>query len=251
MPKFEKADKGDDEPEIDEGGDRDNDIQEDNIEIDDEDEDLNEKKALEEAFPQRQIIESNIDHKEWILEVERVASKLKIPAPNDAKEWRNHIEQIKTYEHQIKNIMPDARLKLEKMSDNLGKILEKISKRERGINVNMNELGTEYKSKAEQLKNSVNRYNELNTSVRESGNKFREISEKYETIMAKVNEQSGTVSDNTVLVKIKNSIHKMKEEMTNMDLRIGVLSHTVLQHKFKEKKDGEIGGLPAIDELVE
>jgi hypothetical protein len=36
----------------------------------------------------------------------------------------------------------------------------------------------------------------------------------------------------------------MKEEMVNMDLRIGVLSHTVLQHKFKEKKDGEIGGLP-------
>ena len=32
--------------------------------------------------------------------------------------------------------------------------------------------------------------------------------------------------------------------MVNMDLRIGVLSHTVLQHKFKEKKDGEIGGLP-------
>ena len=65
---------------------------------------------------------------------------MKIPAPNDAKEWRNHIEQIKTYEQQIKNIMPDARTKLEKMSDNLGKILEKISKRERGINVNMNEL---------------------------------------------------------------------------------------------------------------
>lgn len=50
------------------------------------------------AFPERQIIESNIDHKEWMLEVERVAPKLKIPAPNDAKEWRNHIELTRNYE---------------------------------------------------------------------------------------------------------------------------------------------------------
>jgi len=49
----------------------------------------------------------------------------------------------------IKKILPDARGKLERTSENLAKVLEKISKRERGINVNMNELGTEYKAKAE------------------------------------------------------------------------------------------------------
>lgn len=251
MPRFDKNDKTDEEPEIDQEGDKENEIAEDNVEIDEDEDDQREKLALEEAFPEKQIIESNIDHKDWILEVERVASKLKIPIPNDAKEWRNHIEQAKNYENQIKTILPDARGKLERMSDNLGKILEKISKRERGINVNMNELGTEYKAKAENLKTIVNRYNELNTIVKEYTEKYKEITEKTDAITGTISEHSQNVTDNTPLVKIKNSITKMREEIIKMDLRIGVLSHTVLQHKFREKKDGEIGGLPAIDELVE
>jgi len=86
------------------------------------------------------MIESNIDSREWELEVERVAPRLKIPVQNDAKEWRNHIEQAKNYEITIKKTLPDARGKLERMSENLGKVLEKITKREKGINVNMNEL---------------------------------------------------------------------------------------------------------------
>lgn len=86
------------------------------------------------------MIESNIDHKEWILEVERVAPRLKIPVQNDAKEWRNHIEQARTYGQTIKKTLPDARGKLEKMSEKLVKILEKISQREKGINVNMNDM---------------------------------------------------------------------------------------------------------------
>jgi len=252
-PRFDKVDKAqEEEPQVDEDGDRDNDIGEDNIEISEEDpDDINERRALEEAFPDRQIIESNIDHKEWILEVERVTAKLKIPAPNDAKEWRNHIEQAKGYSQQIKKIIPDARVRLERMSENLGKILEKISKRERGINVNMNELGTEYKAKAEQLKNLVNRYNELNTTVKEYKDKYKEITEKFEHVTTAISEHGNVVTDNAPLVKIKTAIQKLREEITNMDLRIGVLSHTVMQHKFKEKKDHDIGGLPAIDELVE
>ena len=88
----------------------------------------------------REMIESNIDSKEWELEVERVAPRLKIPLQNDAKEWRNHIEQAKTYGQTIKKSLPDARGKLERMSENLGKVLEKITGREKRINVNMNEL---------------------------------------------------------------------------------------------------------------
>ena len=86
------------------------------------------------------MIESNIEYREWILEVERVAARLKIPAQNDAKEWRNHIEQAKTYGQTINKSLPEARTKLERMSEDLGKVLEKITKRERGINVNMTEL---------------------------------------------------------------------------------------------------------------
>lgn len=48
--------------------------------------------------------------------------------------------------------MPDARGKLESVSDALGKVLEQISKREKNINSNMTELGGEYKTKSEKVK---------------------------------------------------------------------------------------------------
>merc|ERR1719502_2132286 len=44
-----------------------------------------------------QVLESKVDPKEWLLEVERVTSKLKITMPNDSKEWRTHLQQTKSY----------------------------------------------------------------------------------------------------------------------------------------------------------
>ena len=57
----------------------------------------------------RQVIESKINHKEWILECERVGPKLKFNIKNDAKEWRSHIEQTRAYSENIKKILPESR----------------------------------------------------------------------------------------------------------------------------------------------
>ena len=86
------------------------------------------------------MIESAIDSTEWILECERVASKLKISAQNEPKEWRNHIEVSRQYNEQIKKLLPDARIRLERTSENISKILDKISKSERSINTYMTVL---------------------------------------------------------------------------------------------------------------
>jgi hypothetical protein len=43
------------------------------------------------------IIESSIPPEEWLMEVERVAHKLKVNQNTDAKEWRSHLEQTKKY----------------------------------------------------------------------------------------------------------------------------------------------------------
>jgi hypothetical protein len=45
--------------------------------------------------------------------------------------------------------IPESRIKLEKLGDELNKTLEKIYKSEKVINSNMSEVGTEYSSKSE------------------------------------------------------------------------------------------------------
>jgi len=250
-PKFEKE-KGDEEPDVNEGGgdvDPEDALNDENIEVDTEDEgDFGEDNKPSQE-PGREMIESNIEYREWILEVERVAARLKIPAQNDAKEWRNHIEQAKTYGQTINKSLPEARTKLERMSEDLGKVLEKITKRERGINVNMTELGTEYKARAEELKTSLGKYHELEKSVKEKKEEFRKVSEKYEAIMSKINESSNQATDSSGLPKIKAAIQKLRQDIKAMDLRTGVLSHTVLQHKVREKRNPDEGGLGPIDEI--
>lgn len=246
-PIIDKKEKVDEEPEEVEGKDEDPENIED-IDIEsDGDIDLGEGKITQEQG--REMIESNIDSKEWELEVERVAPRLKIPLQNDAKEWRNHIEQAKTYGQTIKKSLPDARGKLERMSENLSKVLEKITGREKRINVNMNELGTEYKAKAEDLKVNLTRYHELEKSVKEKREDLRKVSEKYDAIMGKISQSSNEATDSSSLVKIKTAIQKLKQDIKAMDLRAGVLSHTVMQHKVREKRNPDDAALAPIEEI--
>lgn len=66
-----------------------------------------------------------------MLEVERVAHKLKISkAGADGKEWRSHLDQTKKYAENVKQALPDVRIKLERLSDDVSKALERIAKRE-------------------------------------------------------------------------------------------------------------------------
>lgn len=248
-PKFDQKEKVEDEPDVEEGGPEDpENIREDDLEVEeDEDIDMGDIKAAQE--PGREMIESNIDHKEWILEVERVAPKLKIPVQNDAKEWRNHIEQAKNYGQTIKKTLPDARVKLEKMSEKLIKILEKISQREKGINVNMNDMGTEYKARAEDLKTSLSKYHDLEKSVKDKKEELRKVTEKYDQITTKISESSNLATDSSALVKIKTAIQKLRGDIKAMDLRAGVLSHTVMQHKVRQKRNPDEAGVAAIDEI--
>lgn len=77
------------------------------------------------------IIHSGITQQEWLIEVERVAHKLKINATTkDGKEWRSHLDQTKKFAEQVKSALPEVKAKLERLQDDAQKALEKISKKE-------------------------------------------------------------------------------------------------------------------------
>lgn len=46
-----------------------------------------------------------------------------------------------------------------------------------------------------------------------------------------------TVCPSAPVVKIKQSLTKLKQEIVQMDVRIGVVEHTLLQAKLKEKSN--------------
>ena len=79
----------------------------------------------------QEIIQSNISREQWMIEVERVAHKLKInKIGSDGKEWRSHMDQTKKFHDQVRANLPEVRHKLERLSDEVSKALDKIGKKE-------------------------------------------------------------------------------------------------------------------------
>lgn len=59
-------------------------------------EDIDEGEHRVEINEDKQVIVSNVPEKDWLLECERVANKLKVGNKPDAKEWRSHVESTRT-----------------------------------------------------------------------------------------------------------------------------------------------------------
>jgi hypothetical protein len=88
-------------------------------------------KTEQQEVLQQEILQSSIGRQEWMLEVDRVAHRLKInKTALDGKEWRAHMDQTKKYHEAVKGSLPDVRAKLERLSEDVSKALEKIAKKE-------------------------------------------------------------------------------------------------------------------------
>lgn len=66
-------------------------------------------------------------------------------------------------------------------------------------------------------------------------NELSEINERLSQVEKKIDDTGKSFSDNTPLQKIKKSIAQVKNDIKSIDIRIGVVSNTLLQLKLKER----------------
>lgn len=62
-----------------------------------------------------------------------------------------------------------------------------------------------------------------------------EINARLDNASRKIDDTGKQFSDNTPLVNIKKAITTIKSDISTIDIRIGVVSNTLLQLKLKEK----------------
>ncbi|XP_062336715.1 intraflagellar transport protein 57 homolog [Osmerus eperlanus] len=75
------------------------------------------------------------------------------------------------------------------------------------------------------------------TTVGQIKNTLQEITEELDKVKQEMEEKGSSMSDGAPVVKIKQSLTKLKQEIVQMDIRIGVVEHTLLQAKLKEKSN--------------
>ncbi|CAJ1072915.1 intraflagellar transport protein 57 homolog [Xyrichtys novacula] len=184
-----------------------------------------------------EILESTVDAAEWNLEVERVLPQLKVTIRTDNKDWRIHVDQMHQHRDGIKSSLKEAKSYLDKLQEDISKTLEKVSSREKYINNQLEHLIQEYRGAQAKHSEAKERYQQASVGVTERTRVLAEISEEMEKAKQEMEEKGNKMSDGAPVVKIRQSLTKLKQEIVQMDVRIGVVEHTLLQAKLREKSN--------------
>lgn len=183
------------------------------------------------------ILESSVNTAEWNLEVERVLPQLKVTVRTDNKDWRIHLDQMHQHRDGITASLKETKGYLDKLQEDLGKTLEKVNSREKYINTQLEHLIQEYRAAQAKLSQARELYQQASGGVTEKTRLLAEVSEELEEVKQEMEEKGSSMSDGAPVVKIKQSLTKLRQEVVQMDVRIGVVEHTLLQAKLREKNN--------------
>lgn len=67
--------------------------------------------------PERKILETHAEEREWYLECERVRGRLAVGRPGESNEWRMHMELLKRNFQQVAERKELLRPALERLSE--------------------------------------------------------------------------------------------------------------------------------------
>ncbi|KFP18812.1 Intraflagellar transport protein 57, partial [Egretta garzetta] len=192
---------------------------------------------MNDSAKQEEILQSTTDAAEWNLEVERVLPQLKVTVRTDNKDWRIHVDQMHQHKDGIESSLKETRGYLDKLHNEISRTLEKIHSREKYINNQLEHLVQEYRSAQALLSEAKEKYQEGSGGVTERIKVLSEITEVLERVKQETEEKGSSMTDGAPLVKIKQALTKLKQETIQMDIQIGVMEHTLLQSKLKEKSN--------------
>lgn len=135
----------------------------------------------------------------------------------------------------MKNSLPEVRGKLERLQDEASKSLEKIARKESVLTRSFQGMTGDYRAHSDHLRDIQNQFSTVSKNVEQLEQELTDINEKLEGFERKIDDTGKTFSDNTPLQNIKKSITQVKNDIKAIDIRIGVVSNTLLQLKLKER----------------
>lgn len=184
-----------------------------------------------------EILESSTDAAEWYLEVERVLPQLKVTVRTDNKDWRAHVDQMHQHKDGMETSLSETKGYLDKLHSEVSKTLEKVGSREKYINSQLDPLIQEYRAAQAQMSELKEQHQQVTEKVTEKTRILSELNEDLEKVKQEIEEKGSSITDGGPLVKMKQALTKLKQENLQMDIRIGVVEHMLLQSKLKEKSD--------------
>lgn len=196
----------------------------------------NVSETSESSKPQ-EILESTTDAIDWKLEVERVMPSLKVTIRTDNKDWRTHVDQMHQHKDGIEQSLSHTRGHLDKLHSEISRTLEKITSREKYINNQLEHFLGDFRHMQDSLAEVKEQYRQASGGVTERSRTLAEISEELEKCKQEMEERGSSMTDGAPLVKIKQALQRLRNEVVQMDVCVGTLEHSLLQAKLKDKSN--------------
>lgn len=181
------------------------------------------------------LIESEVNVVKWKTELERVGPKLKVKLVTHDKEWRSHLDQTKFHEKAIKKYLPGSLKQLTAIDSGIKSNLERVTQKERYINQNFEKMRNEYREITLKLQAVNQQYSVGNDKLQELTNALALITDKLEDVQSRQEEKGSSMTNTGPLVRMKKAIQKLKEDRNQMELRIGVVAHTLMMAEMQQK----------------
>ena len=180
------------------------------------------------------ILEGGIDPIEWKTEVERVAPRLRAVAALGANEWRSHVDQAISSKDKIEKVLAETQTDLTLVNKQVGDELQRAQTKEKYMNHQFNHLATtfgEHKRGLDALEKSREVTNE---KVSKLTNELAELTERLDEIKESFDSKDSNMHDQSPLVRMKAALQQIKNEAYAFDLRIGVVSRSLLAARIAQ-----------------
>lgn len=124
----------------------------------------------------------------------------------------------------------DTDVQLKKLQTGIGHVMEKIESREKHLNAELQPLIAQYRTLSVELKQLSQAIQEVDGEKTAKERELAGILNEIETVKMQMEQRGTSMStDGSPLISIKKAIVKIREEILQMDLKIGVLDHSLTQ----------------------
>ncbi|KAL3997894.1 Intra-flagellar transport protein 57 family protein [Acanthocheilonema viteae] len=181
------------------------------------------------------ILHSKTDVNSWKLEVERVAPRLKVTFEQDSKDWRMHLERIRSLQKTVVELLSTTEPHLKSISNEIDKTMERIGNREKHFNSQLESVLTKFCLAKERLNEAKKKYKEISGGITERTQKLQHVSDELEQIKQQIDERSFRNSDEAPLLRLKQALQKMESDILTMNVQISVIEQSLLQSQLKNR----------------
>jgi|UniRef100_A0A7S4D3P6 estrogen-related receptor beta like 1 len=215
--------------------------------------DLDEEEQMIDDILADEVVKEEItpeaDPGEWAKEAQRVAPLLAIKRTNDFRDWRSHLAWTASLLTTIDKVFPGVKVALEGTIENIMKAIETIQKREMALMEQCTGKVEEFRAYKKDFNNVSDKYKASTDGVGTLSNELNQITELLENLKSEIQHREELMQDTSSLGKIKDAMGKIKTEINDMELRIGVYQHRMMHYLLKNhsKTEGEAAELNDVD----